>query len=175
MKRRDVLRSALLALALVGASGCSWLGRAGGCEAYFRSYPVSDLGGAEGIGKIALAEAQGQPGVVHLELALFDPAQGPSSAPAMQLDGVGSCENATAKIRFGAKGESEQFRVLGGSAVALFDPEVTDQPFGRWEMLVFDKSQQKELTLSGFWQANDDATHPLADSQSADVAAQQGS
>ena len=157
MSRGATWRRGLVLLLPGSLLGCGYVPGAASCEAFFSSYPVAYFGGAQGLGEISLRAAPAQPGVVELGLTLFE-ATPDSSEPALTLQGVGSCVAGTTRIRLGAGGENDQVRVLGGSVVGIFDPEVTEQPFGRWEVLLHTKADEREVPVAGFWQVARHAT-----------------
>ena len=68
------------------------------------------------------------------------------------LEGVGTCSNGLAEVRFEAlAGENEEFKILGGSMVGVFVPGAVSRPFGQWEMLVLEKGRGEQREMAGFW------------------------
>lgn len=120
------------------------------CEGVLGDHAIYYNGSAFGVGGLSLLADSSDPHSVVAKLVLHTPNDFAAKEVAMEIVGGGSCVDKTVRIRFGGSNLGK-IKVIGGSLVGVFRPEVQDDPFGVWRMSVFDTDSQKEHVLAGGW------------------------
>ncbi|MBL4795588.1 MAG: hypothetical protein JKY24_08845 [Pseudomonadales bacterium] len=92
----------------------------------------------------------------------------------MQIKSVGTCVDGTIRSTFdgGAATQIPDHKVIGGEFVGVFDPQVMDVAFGRWEMSVVNTTLQQDSSVFGFWQEIGEKQKPevrTTDNQTIDI------
>lgn len=99
-----------------------------------------------------------------IQLALFTVPTDPSapapiigeSHPSIVLTGKASCIQDKISVLFSANSNAHQrFKVLGGKLEGVYKPEFARSIFGLWDIDAFDKENNEEIRLEGYFRDYD--------------------
>ena len=124
------------------------------CQAFYGFHDIAYSGSTSGAGKLHLAPLKTQPDHVKVALLLFQPDQKgvQEEIPMIEIIGAGECAEGIVRARFGGEaGANAEYKILGGSFVGVFNPEVMSTQFGRWKMNIFSVAKKENHSMSGFW------------------------
>lgn len=122
------------------------------CLEALRENPVVYIGGFSGPGLLSLSTSKSQDGAIAAKIQLFDAENPKDKKVLFSLSGTGTCYDGVTKIQFSASsGENEQYKVLGGTLLGIFNTSISEDPFGKWTVSLFDKKQNSPFELNGFW------------------------
>ena len=122
------------------------------CLSHLGQYEINYTGSISGPGLMQIFANPQHNDQYVFRTVLFSPEQDDQKNPVVTLEGIGSCDNGVFKVRFGANaGENDKYKILGGSTVAVMQPEVTEQQFGYWEVVVLDKETSDHQEMRGVW------------------------
>jgi len=136
------------------------------CENIVGNYDMHYTGSTYGAGRLSLAIDKKNSHGVFATLFLYTPNDNESKALVLQIEGTGDCVDSTVRIRFGGGGTYGKIKIIGGTLIGVFRPEVQDDPFGTWRMDILDGQDKQQHLLAGYWNVskpNTDLLNKVAD------------
>lgn len=124
-------------------------------------YDVQYIGHAFGKGSITFSENAEKPNSLNYAVSVYTSQK---STPDISIKGVAQCVNGVVTGQFGGGQASKaSLSILGGNFEGIFQHRNIAQPFGRWEIQLFDSEKQKNYDLKGYWQESNNATNTTTD------------
>lgn len=124
-------------------------------------YNVQYIGHAFGRGSIGFSENVEKPNSVNYNVSVFT---SQNSTPDISIKGIAQCLDGVVTGQFGGGTASKSsISILGGNFEGIFQHRNIDQPFGRWEIKLFDSEKKKNYDLKGYWQESYNVTHTSED------------
>ncbi len=116
------------------------------------NYEIAYSGSVFGPGLMTLSQSPMEQDHYLFHTEIYSREQSENKNSAIVIDGIGSCQDGIFKIRLGANaGENKKYKILGGSTIGVMQPDVNDQQFGYWEVMILDKETSDHQEMKGVW------------------------